>query len=62
MTDKINSEGHGTSNIPAPLPDRYCPNCGADSIRRAASPHPAVFYVECVAEGCGWTTAPARPR
>jgi predicted RNA-binding Zn-ribbon protein involved in translation (DUF1610 family) len=60
MTDKINSEGLGTSNIPAFLPSRFCPNCGADSIRRAASAHPAILNVECVAEGCGWTSAPAR--
>ncbi|MFJ6074012.1 hypothetical protein ACIQFU_24765 [Streptomyces sp. NPDC093065] len=41
-------------SIPPELPDTECPECGAFGIHRAPSSHPALLYLACPDEACGW--------
>lgn len=50
-------QGH----IPALWPVKYCPSCGQETLRRAASCHPMIFELECAREECDWKTADGMP-
>ncbi|MEU6816042.1 MFS transporter [Streptomyces sp. NPDC046860] len=51
---EVSPAGGRVSRRPGPLPGGTCPECGEPGVRRGPSAHPALLYLLCDTDGCGW--------